>query len=160
MTKTEKHIMPRIGFLTIGSYGNIEFVHRTFAEYFLADYVLSIVPKEIGKLFLFHKILEGFEHQKVWRFMNDALDESEEHFKELLSMNMTQNFNRQAFISSLTRNIKEKNSKLLKLLLTNDEFKNDMKTFIKLYNAWNDRSFLLDSARYCTVEMFNIYGMF
>ena len=154
ITDNEEHIVVRIGILIIGINGKIEFVHRTFAEYFLSDYVLLDLQKDIAKSSLFLVLMQGYQHQMVRRFMNDALIKSEDRFKEILSKNITKNLDFKSFTSSLVNVIKEKHLKLLKILLTNEEFKNDKQNFVEGYNHLNRSSLLIGSVQYCTVEMF------
>ena len=155
MTQTEDLMAVRIGILRYGSNGRIEFVHRTFAEYFLADYILSVALKDIGKSFLFLKVWKGIGYEIVRRFMNEALVESEERFDKTLSIDITKNFDNETFVISLANVIQEKRLKLLELFLTNDEFKNGQHDLIRFYKVLNNHSLLLDSVEHCTVEVFD-----
>lgn len=127
-------MISRVGILSFKQNGEIEFVHQTFAEYFIADFMFSQKPtgsstEALSDLFL--NVMLDRKNVKIRKFLNDKLESSEEineliteKFSERMQVSLQKESN-QSVLEHITR---EEQTTLIKIILKTLKINDDIKT--------------------------------
>lgn len=115
-------MIARVGIVAYGPSNEAEFSHRTFAEYFAADFILNNVMRENTRssaMKLFAKMITTENFDLLRKFMNDRLDNVKGKTEENIGDGQFpfENCNITEEYATLNYIVKENQTNLLKFVL-------------------------------------------
>jgi hypothetical protein len=157
-TKVPNEQIARLGLTFYGSFGKFQFIHRTFAEYFTAEFFFKIIFRQkfesIEQLNdCVHITIDNFNYQPiVFTFLNGALEDF--HFNKNTSKAVQVKESLQQFLKFQPISfVKEYPNLILALLQIFTENKNES------FHLWTNSEFFVGKLMNVAAEYYSVNSM-